>query len=157
MWGQLSTTCSNVLKQPNGELPVAVNHNQLRTMPSETVDPIDWSHLPRTLMGSTPWAPRTLYISVQPPRESNVQPQYARQPTLPMRALRVILKNYTNMVVMARVEISWTLALTTEYMYTYSITGQTSHTCVMYACVLCACLLVQDHVSQLHTMRSGKS
>ena len=46
MWGKLSTTCSNVLKQPNGELLVAVNHNQLRTMLSETVDPIDWSHPP---------------------------------------------------------------------------------------------------------------
>ena len=46
MWGQLSTTCSNVLEQPNGELPVAVNHNQLRIMASETVDPIDWSHPP---------------------------------------------------------------------------------------------------------------
>ena len=33
--------CSNVLKQPNGELLVAVNHNKLRTMASETVDPID--------------------------------------------------------------------------------------------------------------------
>ena len=44
--GSLSTTCSNVLKQPNGELLVAVNHNQLRTMESETVDPIDWSHPP---------------------------------------------------------------------------------------------------------------
>ena len=32
MWGQLSTTCSNVLKQPNGEFLVAVNHNQLRIM-----------------------------------------------------------------------------------------------------------------------------
>ena len=46
MWGQLPTACSNVLKQPNGELLVAVNHNQLRTMESETVDPIDWSHPP---------------------------------------------------------------------------------------------------------------
>ena len=46
MCGQLSTTCSNVLKQPNGELIVAVNHNQVRTMASETVDPIDWSHSP---------------------------------------------------------------------------------------------------------------
>ena len=26
------------------ELLVAVDHNQLRTMASETVDPIDWSH-----------------------------------------------------------------------------------------------------------------
>ena len=46
MWGQLLTTFSNVLKQPNGELLVAVNHNQQRTMTSETVDPIDWSHPP---------------------------------------------------------------------------------------------------------------
>ena len=30
MWGQLSTTCSNLLKKPNGELLVAVDHNQLR-------------------------------------------------------------------------------------------------------------------------------
>ena len=44
MWGQLSTTCSNVLKQPNGELLVAVNHNQLLITASETIDPIDWSH-----------------------------------------------------------------------------------------------------------------
>ena len=43
MWGQLSTSCSNVLKQPTGGLLVAVNHNQLRTMASETVDPINWS------------------------------------------------------------------------------------------------------------------
>ena len=33
-----------VLKQPKGELLVAVKNNQLRTMASETVDPIDWSH-----------------------------------------------------------------------------------------------------------------
>ena len=37
MWGQLSTTCSNVLKQLNVVLLVAVNHNQLRTIASETV------------------------------------------------------------------------------------------------------------------------
>ena len=28
------------------ELLVTVDHNQLRTMASETVDPIDWSHQP---------------------------------------------------------------------------------------------------------------
>ena len=44
MWGKLSTTCSNLLKYPNGELEVAVDHNQLRTMASETVDRIAWSH-----------------------------------------------------------------------------------------------------------------
>ena len=43
---QLSTTCSNELKQPNGKLLVAVNRNQLRIMATETVDPIDWSHPP---------------------------------------------------------------------------------------------------------------
>ena len=46
MWVQLSTTCSNLLKQPNAELVVAVDRNQLRTMASATVDPIDWSHPP---------------------------------------------------------------------------------------------------------------
>ena len=46
MWGQLSTTCNYVLKQPNVELLFAVNHNQLLTMASETVYPIDWSHPP---------------------------------------------------------------------------------------------------------------
>ena len=46
MWDQLSTTCNNVLKQPTEELLVAVNHNQLLTMASDTLDPIDWSHPP---------------------------------------------------------------------------------------------------------------
>ena len=48
MWGQLSTTCSNTLKRHNGDLLVAVNHNQLRTLASETVDTIDWSPPPPT-------------------------------------------------------------------------------------------------------------
>ena len=43
MWDQLSTTCSNILKYPNGELIVAVDRNQIRTMALETVDPIDCS------------------------------------------------------------------------------------------------------------------
>ena len=42
--GSITNHCSNLLKQQNGELQVAVDHNQLRTMASETVDPIDWSH-----------------------------------------------------------------------------------------------------------------
>ena len=46
MWGQLSTTCNNVLKYPTGELLVAVDHKQLGTTASETVDPIDWSNPP---------------------------------------------------------------------------------------------------------------
>ena len=40
--GSLSTTRSNLLKLPNVELLVAVDHNQLRTLASETVDPIGW-------------------------------------------------------------------------------------------------------------------
>ena len=77
-WGQLSTTFSNALKQPTGELLVAVNHNQLRTMAPETVDPIDWSHPPPS------WAvpPEGLVHSINQctSAESNVQPQHARQP-----------------------------------------------------------------------------
>ena len=77
-WGQLSTTCSNALKQPTGELLVAVNHNQLQTMASETVDPIDWSHPPPS--GAVP--PECLVHSINQctSAESNVQPQHARQP-----------------------------------------------------------------------------
>ena len=39
-------SCNNLLKQPNVELLVAVDQNQLRTMTSETVYPIDLSHPP---------------------------------------------------------------------------------------------------------------
>ena len=42
MCGQLSTTCSNLRKWPNGELLVAGDHNQQQTMASGTVDPVDW-------------------------------------------------------------------------------------------------------------------
>ena len=31
-----------LLKQPNGQILVAVDHNQLRTMASETVNAIEW-------------------------------------------------------------------------------------------------------------------
>ena len=44
--GQLSTTCSNVTEVVHGELPVAVDLNQIRTMASKTGDPIDWVLLP---------------------------------------------------------------------------------------------------------------
>ena len=46
MLGKLLTTYSNQLKQPIGELLVAVDHSPLRILASETVDPIDWSHSP---------------------------------------------------------------------------------------------------------------
>ena len=49
----LSTTFSNVLKDPNRQLLVAVNHIQLRTMASLSVDPIDWP-LPQPIAGNTP-------------------------------------------------------------------------------------------------------
>ena len=62
IWVQLSTTCSNLLKQPNGELLVAVDHNQLRTMASETVDPIDWQH-PQPYTGQYPLS--STYCTVQ--------------------------------------------------------------------------------------------
>ena len=57
---------------------VAVNHNQLRTMASETVDPIDWSHPPPS------WAvpPERLMHSINQctQLDSNVQLQHVRQP-----------------------------------------------------------------------------
>ena len=33
-----------ITEEAQWELIVSVDHNQLRTMASETVDPIDWSH-----------------------------------------------------------------------------------------------------------------
>ena len=40
-------------KYPNGRLPVTVDLSQLRTMASETVDPIDWP-LPPALHRAVP-------------------------------------------------------------------------------------------------------
>ena len=86
-WGQLSTTCSNAPKQPTGELPVTVNHNQLRTMASETVYPIDWSHPPPL------WAvpPERLVHSINQCNLSGIERATAacEATTLPMRPLRV--------------------------------------------------------------------
>ena len=63
-----------LLKQSNGEFMVAVNHNQLRTMASETVDLIDWSYPPPS------WAvPPERLVHIRN-HWSNVQPQHARQP-----------------------------------------------------------------------------
>ena len=42
-----------LLELPNNELPVAVDHRKLRTMASETVDPIDWM-FPSTLHRAVP-------------------------------------------------------------------------------------------------------
>ena len=90
MWVQLSTTCSNVLKQPNGKLLVAVNHNQLRIMASETVDPIDWSHPPPS------WAvpPERLVHSINQCSLSEGTERATaacEATTLPMRPLRVYM------------------------------------------------------------------
>ena len=99
MWVQLSTTCSNLLKLPNGELLVAVDHNQLRTMrASETVDPIDWSH-PYPTQGSTPWAPRVAQCNAGCKSHktccthwaANVRPLECQANALPVRPLKVIL------------------------------------------------------------------
>ena len=88
VWGQLSATCSNLLKQPKGELRAAVDHNQLRTMAPETVDPIDWSYPPPS------WAvslERFLHsINQGSLRESTLQLQNAEQPCiLPKPPLRL--------------------------------------------------------------------
>ena len=60
--GSIINYLQQLPKYPNGELLVAVNHNQLRTMASETVDPIDWS-LPPPYTGQYPWAPRIAHCN----------------------------------------------------------------------------------------------
>ena len=52
-YGQLPITCSEDTEVPNGQLPVAVDHSQLRTMASETVNSIN-SPLPPTLYRAVP-------------------------------------------------------------------------------------------------------
>ena len=59
-WGQLSTICSNATEVGNGELPAAVDHNQLLTMASERVDYIDWP-LSLTLHRAVPSEPHVLH------------------------------------------------------------------------------------------------
>ena len=70
MWSQLSTTCCNLLKWTNGELLVAVDHNQRLTMASETVDPIDrspsppsWAVLPHSINRCSSATAGNLYLA----------------------------------------------------------------------------------------------
>ena len=110
MWVQLPTTCSNLLKQPNEELLVAVNHNQLRTMASETVDTIDWSH-PHPAQGSAPWAPCIAHCNVGwaanhksccTESAANVRPSECQTNALPVRPLRVFSVDLDITVLMIR-------------------------------------------------------
>ena len=41
-WVNYQLLAEMLLRWPNGQLTVVVDHNQLRTVASETVDPIDW-------------------------------------------------------------------------------------------------------------------
>ena len=71
---------------PNWQLLVAVDHNQVRKMAAETVDPIVWLHLPPS------WAapPERLVHSINRCslcRESTLQHSACK--ALPMRPLRV--------------------------------------------------------------------
>ena len=76
-------------EQPNGELLVAVNHNQLRTMASETVDPIDWLHPPPS------WAvpPERDVQSINRASSAGLERATAacEATTLPVRPLRVCI------------------------------------------------------------------
>ena len=84
------------------ELLVAVNHNQLWTIASETVDPIDWSH-PHPTHCSTPWAPRIAHCNAGwaanhktccTESTANVRP--SKYQTNPVRPLRVLLPSGNN-------------------------------------------------------------
>ena len=92
MWGQLSITCNNRLKWPKGELLVAVDHNHLRTMASETADPIDWSH-PHPC-GQYPHSVSYIVLIGEVSATAGidlatVQPSAGEATTLPMRPLMV--------------------------------------------------------------------
>ena len=65
---------SSPMENPNCSQPQPATDNGVRDGRS------NWLVALPTLMGSTPWAPRAEYKSVQPQRDSNVQTQHARQP-----------------------------------------------------------------------------
>ena len=88
MWGQLSTTCSKILKQPNGELLVAVGHNHIHTMASETVYPIDWSHSPP--LWAVPPEPSCIVKSSATSAGIEVATGACEATTGPMRPMRVL-------------------------------------------------------------------
>ena len=77
------------------ELLVAVNHNQLRTMASETADPIGWSH-PHP-QGQYPLNSTYCMLLTRPTNRktccsnqgSNTHPWECQAKALPMRPLRV--------------------------------------------------------------------
>ena len=125
MRGQLSTTCSNLLKQSNEELLVAVDHNHLRTMGSETVDPFDWSYpLPS-------WAvtPERLVHSIHQcslSRESTLHPQHTREPTtLPMRPLRVCVTHQLLAVMQLKLP-NWQLPVAVDHSQLRTMASETS-------------------------------
>ena len=95
---QLSTSFSNLLKypNPNGELLAAVDHNQLRTMASETVDPIAWPHPPPYTGHAVPPELHVLHSVMRAANHktccnpaANVRPSECQANALPVRSLRV--------------------------------------------------------------------
>ena len=66
LWDQLLTTFRMLPSSPMGNYLLQLTTTSSgQLMALETVDLIHWP-LPHTLMGSTPWAPRAQYKSVQP-------------------------------------------------------------------------------------------
>ena len=78
----------SVLKQPNEEPLVAADHNQLRTMASETIDPIDWSH-PSPSCAVPPERLLHNLNRCSLSRESTLQSSACDSTTLPVRPINV--------------------------------------------------------------------
>ena len=75
------------------ELLVAVNHNQLRTMASETVDPIDWSH-PTPYTGQYPLSASCILLISATSAGIERATAACEATTLPMRHSRYSLVLY---------------------------------------------------------------
>ena len=89
---QLLAVITEVAQWGTPSCRLTVDHNQLRTMASETVDPIDWLHPPPT------WAVPPVHLVHSINRCSSatagieratLQPSACEATTLPMRPLRV--------------------------------------------------------------------
>ena len=73
-------------KPKNGQLPIAIDHMQLWTMASETVDRIDWPVPPTPWRGNSPSPP---IAQMQEPQYPPPLDEAVHAPSLPIAQMQV--------------------------------------------------------------------
>ena len=143
--GSIINYLQQCTEEAQWELLVAVYHNELRTMASETVDLIDWSHPPPA------WAvpPELTYCTVltRPTnrktcctnRDSNTRPLVCHTNALPVRPLAQGVYDYSTYMTTPRMDIRYTYI---SYTYGYSKDGCTFYLHMLYLWLLLGWLYV---------------